>query len=58
MFVAQVYEWPHPQINEDWYRGELRWREITPLAYQELKASVPLQHEAEDAFMQAEPEDM
>ena len=58
MFTAQVYEWPHPQIDEDWERGELRWREITPLAYQELKAVASLLHEAADGFMQSEPVDI
>ncbi len=57
MMIAQVFEWPHPQIDEDWERGELRWREITPLAYWELKES-PLLHEAGDAYMQAEPVDI
>ena len=57
MFTAQVFEWPHPKIDEDWDRGEQRWREITPLAYRELKAG-GLLHEAEDAFMQDEPVDI
>lgn len=57
MFTAQVFEWPHPQIDDDWDRGEQRWREITPLAYQELKAG-GLLHEAQDAFMQDEPVDI
>ena len=48
MFIAQVFEWPHPQIDDDWERNELRWREITPLADWELKAIAPLLHEAED----------
>ena len=55
MPVAQIFEWPHPQIDEDWNSGEQRWREITPLAYQELRTTVPLRQEAQNAFMQAEP---
>lgn len=58
MPVAQIFEWPHPQIDEDWNRGEQRWREITPLAYQELRTTVPLRQEAQNAFMQAEPVDI
>lgn len=58
MMNAQIYEWPHPRIDEDWECHELRWREITPLAYGELKAIAPLLHEAEDAFMQSEAVDI
>ncbi|WP_157620756.1 hypothetical protein [Synechococcus sp. PCC 7335] len=57
MYVAQVFEWPHPQIDQDWAVSKWCWREITPLAYRELKASGPLLYEARDAFMQAEPAD-
>ena len=52
-----ILEWPHPQIDEDWDSGKHRWREITPLAYQELQQVAPLMHKARDAFMQAEPID-
>ena len=54
MFTAQIYEWPHPCLDEDWAAGKLEWREITPLAYRELKAASVLLHEARSAFMQAE----
>ena len=57
MLTAQIFEWPHPQIDNDWDKGDHQWREITPAAYCELKKS-PLLHEANDAFMQAEPVDI
>lgn len=53
MYRAEIYEWPHPQIDQDWAAGQLQWREITPLSYRELKAAAAL-HESRDAFMQAE----
>jgi hypothetical protein len=52
-----IFEWPHPQIDDDWNKGDQQWREITPLAYCELK-KLPLLHDAEDAFMQSEPVDI
>ncbi|MEN8445515.1 MAG: hypothetical protein ABG776_10945 [Cyanobacteria bacterium J06555_13] len=52
-----ILEWPHPQIDKDWDAGDHQWREITPLAYCELK-QLPLLHEAEEAFMQSEPVDI
>ncbi len=58
MLIAQIFEWPHPQIDKDWERGKLRWREITPSAYRELRAVAPLRHEAGDGFMQSEPVDV
>lgn len=56
MYRAEIYEWPHPQIDQDWAAGQLQWREITPLSYRELKAAAALLHESRDAFMQAELE--
>ena len=53
-----IFEWPHPQIDEDWGNGHHKWREITPLAYQELRRAVPLRKVAANAFMQAEPVDI
>jgi len=50
-----IFEWPHPQIDDDWDSGQQQWREITPLAYQELRTVAPLLHEVENAFMQEEP---
>lgn len=58
MLCAQIFEWPHPQIDRDWNSGKQRWREVTPLAYRELKTSVQLRHEAIDGFMQAEAVDI
>lgn len=58
MLTAQILEWPHPQIDDDWDSGQHRWREITPLAYEELKEAVLLRHETPNAFMQAEPVDV
>ncbi|MEM9008691.1 MAG: hypothetical protein AAGE59_34925 [Cyanobacteria bacterium P01_F01_bin.86] len=58
MITAQILEWPHPQIDQDWDNGQRQWREITPLAYRELKQVTPLREEASDAFMQAEPVDI
>ena len=52
-----IFEWPHPQIDQDWDNGDHKWREVTPLAYGDLK-KVPLLHEAKDAFMQSEPVDI
>ena len=52
-----IYEWPHPQIDQDWDSGEHQWREITPAAYREL-SQMPRLYTAEDAFMQAEPVDI
>jgi len=37
-----ILEWPHPQIDQDWDKGDHQWREITPLAYCELKRMPPL----------------
>lgn len=54
MPIAQILEWPHPQIDNDWDSGQHQWREITPLAYRELKQVTPLLYEAPNAFMQAE----
>ncbi|MBE9063430.1 hypothetical protein [cf. Phormidesmis sp. LEGE 11477] len=54
MYTVQILEWPHPVIDEDWAAGRLQWREITPLAYRELKAVCPLREEQADAFMQSE----
>ena len=51
-----IYEWPHPQIDQDWDNGDHQWREITPLAYKELQTP-PLYADG-DAFMQAEPVDI
>ena len=56
--TAQILEWPHTQIDQDWDAGRLQWREITPLAYQELKAVCALREEQPDAFMQSEPVDI
>lgn len=53
-----VFEWPHPQIDDDWATGQHQWREITPLAYRELHQAVPLLYEAEDGFMQSEAVDI
>ena len=58
MLLTQILEWPHPYIDEDWDAGRHQWREITPLAYQELRTSCPLREEQPDAFMQAEPVDI
>ncbi|MEM9088952.1 MAG: hypothetical protein AAGC93_09435 [Cyanobacteria bacterium P01_F01_bin.53] len=58
MVSPQIFEWPHPQIDEDWNSGQQQWREITYLAYKELKAAVPLRCEVKNAFMQAEPVDI
>ena len=58
MRTAQIFEWPHPQIDKDWDAGCQQWREITPLAYRELRTSGPLQEDQPDAFMQAEPFDI
>lgn len=58
MITAQVLEWPHPHIDNDWDNGKMQWREITPLAYRQLRQTTPLLHEAADAFMQAEPVDI
>lgn len=58
MPTAQVLEWPHPQIDQDWDYGRHQWREITPLAYRELKGTVPLREETATSFMQAEPVDI
>lgn len=55
MFTAQMLEWPHPQIDEDWGAGRQQWREITPLAYKALRAAGPLRKAQPDAFMQATP---
>ena len=52
-----IFEWPHPTIDHDWTSGKHQWREITPLAYRELK-QIPLLYEAEDAFMQSDPVDV
>jgi hypothetical protein len=52
-----ILEWPHPQIDDDWEKGDQQWREITPLTYCELK-KLPLLYNAEDAFMQSEPVDI
>ena len=52
-----LYEWPHPQIDHDWDLGAHQWREITPLAYQELQ-QIPLLHTSSNAFMQSEPVDI
>ena len=54
MLTPSIFEWPHPQINQDWDSGYQQWREITPLAYQELQAAGPLQKTQADAFMQTE----
>ncbi|MGB3572019.1 MAG: hypothetical protein WBA01_08235 [Phormidesmis sp.] len=32
-----ILEWPHPQIDHDWATGRHQWREITPLAYCQLR---------------------
>ena len=58
MLIAQIFEWPHPQIDQDWEHGQLQWREITPLSYQQLKKAVLLRYETKKAFMQAEPVDI
>ena len=58
MLIAQIFEWPHPQIDQDWEHGQLQWREITPLAYQELKKVSSLRHQEGNAFMQSELVDM
>ena len=52
-----IFEWPHPQIDRDWDSGNHQWREITPLAYWELKRLLLLR-EADDAFMQSDPVDI
>lgn len=54
MYSAEIYEWPHPRIDEDWAAGQFQWREITPLSYRELKVAAVLLHESRDAFMQAQ----
>ena len=53
-----ILEWPHPIIDQDWKSGNHQWREITPLAYRELRKAVPLLYAAEDAFMQNEAVDI
>jgi hypothetical protein len=53
-----ILEWPHPPIDDDWKANRHQWREITPLAYSELRKVVPLRHETEDAFMQNEAVDI
>lgn len=58
MHSPKILEWPHPYIDEDWNAGKHQWREITPLAYRELKAVVALKHDERSAFMQAEPIDI
>lgn len=58
MLQAKVFEWPHPQIDNDWSSGCHQWREITPLAYRELRTSGPLREEQPKAFMQSEPVDV
>ena len=58
MLPAKILEWPHPRINEDWDSGLHQWREVTPLAYQELRTTCPLREEQPNAFMQAEPVDV
>ena len=55
--MQMLYEWPHPQIDHDWDLGAHQWREITPLAYQELQ-QIPLLHVSSNAFMQSEPVDI
>lgn len=54
MLIAQIFEWPHPQIDQDWKRGQMQWREVTPLAYQKLKTAAPLRYKTRNAFMQDE----
>lgn len=58
MLSAQILEWPHPHIDNDWDTGRHQWREITPLAYRELRTLGPLREEQPNAFMQAEPVDI
>jgi len=53
-----ILEWPHPQIDQDWDSGKHQWREITPLAYQQLLKATTLLYRVRDAFMQAEPVDV
>ena len=53
-----ILEWPHPQIDHDWADGCHQWREITPLAYCDLRKAAPLLYEAENAFMQNEAVDI
>ena len=53
-----ILEWPHPQIDQDWDSGKQQWREITPMAYQQLQKEIPLLYIERDAFMQAEPVDV
>lgn len=53
-----ILEWPHPQIDQDWESGRHQWREVTPLAYRELKAATPLRQESTDGFMQSEAVDI
>ena len=56
--IAQILEWPHPIIDQDWDSSRHQWREITPLAYKELRTSGPLREDQMNAFMQAEPVDI
>ena len=58
MLTAQIYEWPHPRIDQDWNDGQMRWREVTSLAYRTLKTAVGLRYETKNAFMQDEPVDI
>ena len=58
MLPAQIFEWPHPQIDQDWRSGRHQWREITPSAYQELRTCCLLREEQPDSFMQAEAVDI
>ena len=55
--IAQILEWPHPIIDQDWDSSRHQWREITPLACKELRTSEPLREDQMNAFMQVEPVD-
>jgi hypothetical protein len=49
-----IYEWSHPQIDEDWDIGNHQWREITPATYREL-SQMPRLYTSENVFMESEP---
>ena len=53
-----IFERPHPQIDKDWKVGITKWREITLIAYRELKDATPLLCKTDSALMQAEPVDV
>lgn len=50
-----IYEKPNPIIEADWDVGNPQWREITPLAYRELRHATRPLHQNKTGFMQSEP---